>query len=625
MGLAALLLIAGHQGAAAAERILDFHSEVTVQPDASLIVIETIKVRAESRQIKRGIVREFPTSYRNRLGSTVEVGFSLRQVKLNGKTEPYHIKSASNGVRIYIGQKNKYLRPGIYTYQITYWTDHQVGFFSDYDELYWNVTGNGWTFPIDRARATVKLPPGAKVLQQAAYTGPAGAKGQDFAYQLDQQGRPQWVTTRPFRPREGLTIAVAWPKGLVTEPTFSQEAARYFLRHNTSVAGLAGLAALLLYYLFAWVRVGRDPRSGTIIPLFEPPEGLSPAAARYLMEMGYDNQAFTAAVVNMAVKGYLTIEQGADGKYTLHRTTESPDKLSPGESRLGPALFGGRRSINLKKSNHSRISKAIQALRKTLQKEYEKANFKTNLIYILPGVIITFLTLAAMVLLSREPTAAFGISAWLLLWSIGCYVLSVWVVRAWGMVKKSGGKTAAIAITLFALPFFLGAVFGLYIFGQFTSTASVLIFLVLLALTPIFQHLLKAPTAGGRRLMDQIEGFKMYLSVAEKERLEVLHPPDKTPELFERYLPYALALGVEHQWSEQFADVLEQAGAEPYQPRWYSGRSFSTEGPSGLADGLSSSLGGAISSSSTAPGSSSGSGGGGSSGGGGGGGGGSGW
>jgi uncharacterized membrane protein len=193
------------------------------------------------------------------------------------------------------------------------------------------------------------------------------------------------------------------------------------------------------------------------------------------------------------------------------------------------------------------------------------------------------------------------------------------------MVKKSGGKTAAIAITLFALPFFLGAVFGLYIFGQFTSTASVLIFLVLLALTPIFQHLLKAPTAGGRRLMDQIEGFKMYLSVAEKERLEVLHPPDKTPELFERYLPYALALGVEHQWSEQFADVLEQAGAEPYQPRWYSGRSFSTEGPSGLADGLSSSLGGAISSSSTAPGSSSGSGGGGSSGGGGGGGGGSGW
>ena len=146
-------------------------------------------------------------------------------------------------------------------------------------------------------------------------------------------------------------------------------------------------------------------------------------------------------------------------------------------------------------------------------------------------------------------------------------------------------------------------------------------------LNALFYRLLKAPTQSGRKIMDQIEGFKLYLSVAEKERLNLLNPPEKTPELFERYLPYALALDVENAWSEQFAEVLARAGTEsqPYSPVWYSGSSWDSFHTSSFADSLGSSFAGAISSSSTAPGSSSGSGGGGSSGGGGGGGGGSGW
>jgi uncharacterized membrane protein len=143
----------------------------------------------------------------------------------------------------------------------------------------------------------------------------------------------------------------------------------------------------------------------------------------------------------------------------------------------------------------------------------------------------------------------------------------------------------------------------------------------------LFYHLLKAPTLRGRKVMDQIEGFKMYLSVAEKDRLNLLNPPEKTPELYERYLPYALALDVENEWGEQFAEVLARAqvDGQPYSPSWYSGRSWDVSRTSGFSDSLGSDFAGAISSSSTAPGSSSGSGGGGSSGGGGGGGGGSGW
>jgi len=168
--------------------------------------------------------------------------------------------------------------------------------------------------------------------------------------------------------------------------------------------------------------------------------------------------------------------------------------------------------------------------------------------------------------------------------------------------------------------------FGLVIFGAMTSPLVVVAVLMIVLLNILFYHLLKAPTVLGRRVMDHIEGFKMYLETAEEERLNMLSSPEKTPQLFEKLLPYALALDVEVEWTKKFADVLVRSrGESEYSPLWYSGGSPSTFGVSGFTAGLGSALSGAISSSSTAPGSSSGSGGGGSSGGGGGGGGGGGW
>jgi uncharacterized membrane protein len=136
-----------------------------------------------------------------------------------------------------------------------------------------------------------------------------------------------------------------------------------------------------------------------------------------------------------------------------------------------------------------------------------------------------------------------------------------------------------------------------------------------------------APTREGRAVLDRIAGFRHYLSVAEEERLDTLHPPEKTPELFERYLPFAIALEVENDWAERFTSVLAAAAASGRsQPMgWYSGSSDSWSDPGGFADSVGGSLASSISSASTAPGSSGGSGGGGSSGGGGGGGGGGGW
>ena len=605
------------------ERVLDFISQVEVHPDAKLTVTETIRVVALGRQIKRGIVRDFPTSYVGRLGQRVRVGFKILSVRRDGKSEAYHTEAVSNGVKIYMGRKDYLLPKGIYTYQLTYQTDRQIGYFDRYDELYWNATGNGWTFTIERARAEVRLPPGGKVLQEAAYTGPTGAKGKDFVYTLGQDGNPTWQTTKPLTPGQGLTVAVAWPKDLVYEPSALEEV---MASSGGAVAGLVGLLVTLAYYLLAWLKVGRDPRPDNVIPLFEPPKGMSPAAVRFVSRMGFDKKAVAAAVVSMAVKGWLTIEEVAEKKnvYILRRTGRYPGNLSPGERRMSGKLFGGGDSLKLERKNHARIGKAVELLRKALTEEYEKANFRLNRAYLWPGILLTLLSVAAIAYFAPDAGAAAGIVIWLLGWSLGCYFLSRGVIAAWRRARGMSGGLAALGFTAFATPFWLGALAGLFVLGSLTEPLSVIIFLCLLSLAPLFAYLLKAPTVGGQRLLSQIAGYKLYLSVAEADRLNLLNPPEKTPELFERHLAYALALDVEQQWAEQFADVLEQAG-QPYQPSWYTGHSFSSGNYGGLADQLGGSLSGAISSSSTAPGSSSGSGGGGSSGGGGGGGGGSGW
>jgi hypothetical protein len=150
--VAVLALLAGATLAAAqSERILNFKSHIVVNPDASMTVTEAISVQAAGQEIKRGIIRDFPTTYRDRLGNTVKVGFTVEEVLRDGRTEPYHTQAAANGVKIFIGQQDVFLKAGVYTYTIRYRVDRELGFFKDFDELYWNVTGNGWTFAIDRA------------------------------------------------------------------------------------------------------------------------------------------------------------------------------------------------------------------------------------------------------------------------------------------------------------------------------------------------------------------------------------------------------------------------------------------------------------------------------------------
>lgn len=606
---------------AAAERILSFDSHIVIAPDAALTVTETITALSTGGSIRHGIVREFPTRYNGRGGRSVTVGFRVLSVTCDGHDEDYHIKDASNGKMIFMGKKNALLPPGRHTYVLTYHTDGQIGQFADYDELYWNVTGNGWQLPIDSATATVTLPPGAQVERYAAYTGPTGAKGHDFTAQ-NEHGAMTFSTTAPLPPGQGLTVAVAFPKGFVHTPSPGTR----MLASPAFRVATAGLVAVLVYFLIAWGMVGRDPRQGILTPLFTPPADLSAPATRYVRRMGFDDKTFAAGVVQMAVEGGLTI--GDTGKTFVLARGKTVFPAGSWQHSVAEELFGSADSLELEQTNHTRLKAAGKRLRAFLASTCQGRYFHANRAYFFVGAVLSAGVMALTALRADDPAKAGVFIPWLTAWT---FAVALMTLRARTALRRARSRPrittifGALFLSLFALPFWIGEAVGVAFLSMALSVPAALALAAIGVANAAFWHLLKAPTLEGRRVMDGIEGFRLYLSVGEKDRLNLLTPSDRTVALFERYLPYALALGVENAWAAQFRDTLEQAAVAGQVPVWYVGRTWNSDTVSDFAGGFGDAFSSAIAAASTPPGSSSGSGGGGSSGGGGGGGGGGGW
>lgn len=625
------------------EQILDFHSDVTVNQDASLRVTETITVLATGNQIRHGIYRDFPTTYTDPFNNKYVVGFQMLSASCDSAEELFRVENQINGKRIYLGDPKFAVQPGRHIYTITYTATRLLGFYKDHDELFWNVTGNGWMFDIDHASATVYLPVAipADQVTLAGFTGFQGSREADLTTSSEDSAF-EFAATRRLVAHQGLTVLLSWPKGYFKEPTTSDKIHFFFADNRSALPLAGGFFLIFLYYVFAWAAVGRDPARGVVMALYEPPQNLSPAAMRYLQRMGFDNKTFAAAILDMAVRGFLTIKQQA-GSYTLYRTEKDDSVLTPDEKQVAEYLFPDRNEVWLHNENHQLIQGAIKALKKSLAAAEQKTYFLTNSRYLIPAVGFSILFVIAYLISLGGPQVVAGIflSFWLTIWTLAVSGLVYAVFNTWksaiqGQASTFGeaaGFGKAALFSLFAIPFLFFEAMGFFFLMKITSLALVLFILACGGLHVLFHFLMKAPTFAGRRLMDQVEGFKMFLGAVDGDRLNRAAPPQQTPAVFEKFLPYALALDVEQDWAEKFSGILAAAGTAPgtnghgyYTPSFYSGSPWNGNRftGTGFASAFSGSLTSAISSSATAPGSGAGGGSGGS-GGGGGGGGGGGW
>ncbi len=550
--------------ASAREKINDFTIEIDVRQNGDIIVTETIEVTVEGGQIKRGIFRDLPRYYM-RDGVRYAYDYDVRRIERNGAREPYKTQRQGNAMQIRIGDADRFLDYGEHDYVIEYRAKNQVRYFDDYDEIYWNATGNYWNFEIDHARAVVRLPRGADVISTAAYTGREGANGR--AYRHFVSGDAQvFETTQSLGRHEGLTVAVGFEKGVVDPPSAADRRGEWLQRNATALVLSGAIALLSLFYGWAFIRAGQDPAKGPVFPRYDPPEGLSPAATHHIYRRtlsGHD--ALIATVLNLGVKDAVKIDVESKKKTTLTRLEGGrEEELSPAERNFLHGVFNGRRDFTLGEGYDSTFTYAYKKLQRDLGRKFGAPYFKWNAGYLIMGGVLSILATVAAI-----------------------SVAIVW----------TSAHTAAL--------------------------------LVLVPMFAAFAYFIPAPTPHGQKIRTEIEGFRLYLKTAEKIYLDAVKvgsgaPPPMTVERYEKFLPYAVALGVEEPWTRHFERLIPEEAAR-YQPRWagaHGGRYHSLHGlNSALVAGMASGVASALPQSS----SSSGSGGGGFSGGGGGGGGGGGW
>lgn len=538
------------EASAGSERIESFSSSITIDQDASFDAVEEIK--AVFPDPKHGIDRNIPVRYRDSHGFIENIRLTVDSVDDGqGNAYPYALSTQGDDLRIRIGDPNRTVT-GERTYEIRYTVRRALLSLADHDELYWNVSGDAWSMPLESVTASVLLPSGIadKDVTTSCYTGPTGSTAKDCVA-ATSDGLYVWSAKGP------LTIAIGWPKGFVTAPT-ALDSARDFLLDN--IIFLVPILVFIAMFWTWWTR-GRDPKTGTVMAEYDPPLGMTPVEVAALSDMTVEPRAISATIVDLAVRGYLKIAE-SDGKvllwdrkdYSLVRLKPADAGLPASENGLFEAIFDGRESVAV---SGLATDAAFQKARALYQAEVMKSLVSAGHFAKNPGTVRVYYVFAAVVV-----ATAIGVSA-----------------------QRLESRFGFAGIFSFIVSAMMIAAFGIFMPRRLPKGAEA------------YRH---------------AKGFKLYLKMAEKRRIEW----QVTEDMFEKFLPYAMAFGVVDAWTRAFE------GMTVPKPDWYEGASVASFSPVSFGTAIGGF--GTAASHATMP-SSSGSTGGGSSGGGAGGGGGGSW
>lgn len=580
LAVLAVLAVAGNVRAASPVEVQSLVSTVTVFTSGSLEIREQLTLTTTGDTISRTLSQNV---YDVRQGRRATPSWRVQRASIDGKPVSWHMSSPSpSRLMLDIGDD---VSPGLHTLDLTFITDRFVAVDTTRADLTWDAT-SAWNAPVAQTVVVITPPPGAERALVGAGASLQNAVGRiaSMSATEDMDGGITIRADRRLTTGERLVVHAAWPGGFVRVPTGSMRVDWFIRDWGGIVMGLLGLLVLAGYFQSAWSTVGRDPPRTAIIPRFDPPEGMSPAAVRYVRRMTFDGTAFAANLLDMGSRGVLKVTQ-EDGSTVLQRTGTSLETLPPDEQVMAEYMFGdGQGSLTVTQHAQPVLQSAQVALRKYLDANCRTVYFGLHRYETLVGVGISFVT-AVLAGMAQATTRASALAylfllVWLSIWSVA--VAFVWssLVRTWktqpvvrpvkptsflgvltiSMATESEEKArranASMAV-YFSGFWFVGA-------GMFfrVATAPVAILVIAMAvLDIIYGHLMPSWTPRGRQAVDEVDGFALYLKVAEQHRMQWFHPPEKTPELMERYLPYALALGVQQEWAEQFRETVERSTA----------------------------------------------------------------
>lgn len=514
--------------------IRSFRSDIEVRGDASLRVTETIET--VFHRPRHGIYRDIPFRYTDELGEKTVMPLRIISVTdAAGKYWKYKEKRTGGFLRIRIGDPDEYVE-GLKVYVITYTVENAILFFPDHDELYWNVTGNDWPTGIGAALASVTVETDGRplALQTRCFTGPRGSREEACRISL-LQNSAKYTAGRKFPAGEGMTIVFGWDKGVVKPPSRWKQG--LFLLHPAANWPFLAPPLTLLYMLALWYRKGRDPSTGDpVVVAYAPPmetgRPLHPAEAGALIDERLDPADITASIVDLAVKRHITIEERKTpgflfGKteYFIRKEKEPGGELLPFGRLLLEKLFPAEETEVRVSDLKYKFYKHLDELKNAAFSGLEQAGcFRANPLGVRSRYLYT-----------------------------GIAIVIVGGFLGWLGDRFLGGAPLRAIIAL--------ALSGLVVI--------------------LFAPLMPVKTLKGVKMLGRIKGFEEFLLRAEKDRLERMNDPN----LFEKYLPYAIALGVADRWAKAFEEIFQ----EP--PRWYrSGSGVDTFRPSTFHRSLDSAL-----------------------------------
>jgi uncharacterized membrane protein len=487
-------------------RVTDFQDDITVATDGSAIVLERITLEFVGEY--HGIHRTIPIEYPGPNGTNYELYLSVKSVTDGEGNKLKYESSVSNGARdlkIYIPGAVDTAR----TVEITYRVANGTRFFKDYDEFYWNVTGNDWPVPIDHASATVHFPEAAAgSLRAQAFTGVYGSSERDATAKVEG-AQAEFSTNNPLPMRGGMTVDVYIPKDILKEPgAFTWFL--WFLGSNP-VVFLPVVTAAVMFVL--WWFKGRDPDPGvSVAPMYEPPPGISPAEAGTLLDDSIHPRDITSTMVDLAVRGYIKIEEVADKglmfthkDYIFHLLKPMADitdkSLAPHERVMLENVFQGGQQTRLSDLKN-RFYTAVPIIRED---------------------IMSALRNKGLYLLDPESANGYSIAA------AGA------IIAAFAAFQYTGWVNFFNSIPLMVVSLLISAVIWW-----------------------LFARVMTAKTVKGGRVRVAVLGFQEFMNRVDAEQLKVMPPTT-----FEKYLPYAMALGVEHHWAQAFSGIVKDP------PNWY--------------------------------------------------------
>lgn len=545
----------------AQEKINLFSATYKISNDGSFNVTEQI-VYDFGELNKHGIFRYFPVKYRSGIFNYNYQITNISVTNENGEPYIYKISRPGKNIEIKIGDPDV-LITGQKTYVINYTLNRALLNSAEGDELYWNVTGNGWDVPIDKVEAKILLPGEVNPdnLFAFCYVGDFGSEENCSGTMLENNGKGQTTSILfthdlVLNSGQGITFKVIWPEGLVTQPN-NTTLVKWFIKDNWALF-FPPVAFFAMLYL--WYTRGRDSKGREVIVAeFEVPDNLSPAELGALYSESINNKYISAEIIYLAIRGYLRIERiSVKGilkdkpDYKLYKLKNIDNNLNA----IGGELLGGL------------FANGDEIVLSDLQDKFARSLKKVS-------------DHIASALVTRK-----------------YYIKDPVKTRAW----YYGGGVVVIII-------------GSFCFILQQAWFELINFILAGVIVIAFGILMAVKTQLGAEVKDKIKGLKLYLTVAEKDRINFHNAPEVTTEQFEKFLPYAMVLGVEKAWAKQFEKIYN------YTPNWYQDPTYPMFSVVAFSDNLNNFSSSAYSALSSTP--SSGSGGGSSGGGGGGGGGGS--